>query len=369
MKHISVLKVERDVGYRKIQVTGRGSYIVSLPKDWVLDSDLKKGSQLAFKIHEDSSLLLVPRSVLEQRDKTKSTLNEFTVAITQKEDPQSIERRLKSLYVVSAHVIRIHFRAGELTPHQKNAITKTVRMLLGSEIISEVPNEITIQVLINHPEFPIEKAIRRMLAISTIMDRDAISTLTNFDETLLNNVIASDSDLDRLNLYVIRQLKYGIERNMYKEMGFSSPKEFLGYRIVTKNLENVGDNAVGTAKNILALKQMIDQELLYLRDPLDEEVYADVLEFTSFCRRLLEDSLKALFKRDYQIADEIISRFMSTGLDLEKQVVNLMLSKTMDPNVTSVIRLVLDNARKMMEYGRDIAEVTLNRTVEEISTS
>jgi phosphate uptake regulator len=359
--------MERDLGYRKIQVTGRGSYIVSLPKDWVLDSDLKKGSQLAFKIQEDSSLLLVPRSVLEQRKETKSTLNEYTVAITQKEDPQSIERRLKSLYVVSAHVIRIRFRAGELTPQQKNAITNTVRMLLGSEIISEVPNEITIQVLINHPEFPIEKAIRRMLAIATIMDRDAISALTNFDETLLNNVIASDSDLDRLNLYVVRQLKYGIERNMYKELGFSSPKEFLGYRIVTKNLENVGDNAVGTAKNILALKQMIDQELLYLRDPLNEEVYADVLEFTSFCRRLLEDSLKALFKRDYQIADEIISRFMSTGLNLEKQAVNLMLSKTMDPNVTSVIRLVLDNARKMMEYGRDVAEVTLNRTVEEIS--
>lgn len=271
--------------------------------------------------------------------------------------------------MVSAHVIRIRFRAGELTPQQKNAITNTVRMLLGSEIISEVPNEITIQVLIDHPEFPIEKAIRRMLAIATIMDRDAISTLTNFDETLLNDVIASDSDLDRLNLYVVRQLKYGIERNMYKEMGFSSPKEFLGYRIVTKNLENVGDNAVGTAKNILALKQMIDQELLYLRDPLDEEVYTNVLEFTSFCRRLLEDSLKALFKRDYQIADEIISRFMSTGLDLEKEAVNLMLSKTMDPNVTSVLRLVLDNARKMMEYGRDVAEVTLNRTVEEISTS
>jgi hypothetical protein len=79
--------------------------------------------------------------------------------------------------------------------------------------------------------------------------------------------------------------------------------------------------------------------------------------------------LKALFKRDYQIADEIISRFMSTGLELEKEAVNLMSSKMMDPNVTSVLRLVIDNARKMMEYGRDIAEVALNRTVEEISTS
>jgi len=361
--------MERDLGYRKIQVTGRGSYIISLPKEWVLDSNLTKGSQLAFKIQEDSSLLLVPRNVLEQQTETKSSLKEFTIHITQKDDLPSIERRLKALYVVSANVIRIRFQAGELTPQQKAVITSTVRMLLGSEIIAETPNEITIQVLIDHPDFPIENAIRRMLAIATIMDRNAISALTTFDDALLNDVIASDSDLDRLNLYVVRQLKYGIERNMYKDMGFSSPKEFLGYRILTKNLENAGDNAVGTAKNILALKQMIDQEVLYLRDPLDEEVYTDILEFTSFCRHLLEDALKALFKRDYQMADEIISRFMSTGLDLEKEAVNLMLSKTLDPNLTSVLRLVLDNARKMMEYSRDIAEVTLNRTVEEISAS
>ena len=361
--------MERDLGYRKIQVTGRGSYIISLPKDWVVNSKLEKGNQLAFKRQEDSSLLLVPRDVLEQRTETKSTLKEFTIHFTHKDDVQSIERRLKSLYVVSANVIRIRFQEGELTPQQKTAITNTVRMLLGAEIIAETAKEITIQVLIDHPDFPIENAIRRMLAIATIMDRNAISALKTFDDALLKDIIASDSDLDRLNLYVVRQLKYGIERNMYKEMGFTSPKEFLGYRILTKNLENAGDNAVGTAKNILALKQMIDQEMLYLRDPLDEEMYADVLEFTSFCRHLLEDALKALFKRDYQEADEIISRFMSTGLTREKEAVNLMLSKTMDPNLTSVVRLVLDNARKMMEYGRDIAEVTLNRTVEEISAS
>ena len=361
--------MKKDVGDRRIQRSGRGSYIVSLPKDWVVDLDLQKGSQLAFKIQEDSSLLLVPRNVLEQRTEPKLPLNEFTVHIAQKDDPQSIERRLKALYVVSAHVIRIRFRAGELTPPQRTVITNTVRMLLGSEIISETTNEINIQVLIDHPEFPIENAIRRMLAIATIMDRNAVSAVMNFDEALLNDVIASDNDLDRLNLYVVRQLKYGIERNMYQEMGFSSPKEFLGYRIVTKNLENTGDNAVGAAKNILALKQMIDSELLYLRDPLDDEVFNAVLDYTAFCRSLLEDSLKALFKRDYPIADAIISRFMSTGLDREKDAVNLMLSKTMDPNLTAVLRLVLDNARKMMEYSRDIAEVTLNRTVEAISVS
>ena len=114
-----VYVMEKDLGYRRVQRTGRGSFIVSLPKAWVLDSDLKKGSQLAFKIQEDSSLLLVPRNVLEQRTEMKSTLNEFMVYITQNDKSQSIERRLKSLYVVSANVIHLRFQVGELTPNRK----------------------------------------------------------------------------------------------------------------------------------------------------------------------------------------------------------------------------------------------------------
>jgi phosphate uptake regulator len=360
-----IMLVEQDLGYRKIQRTGRESYIISLPKEWVLTIGLNKGDQLAFK-KQDSSLLLVPRKVLEGRDKTKeSSLKEFTVHITSRDDPQSISRRIMSLYEVSADLINIRFKEGEITPKQKASIKNTSKMLLGSEVIAESPNEISIQVLIEHPKFPIEKAIRRMFAVARSMDQDAVSVLENLDERRIQGVIDSDDDLDRLNLYVVRQLKYGIEHNLFKEMGFRSPKEFLGYRIVAKNLENVGDNAVGTAKNILSLKRLIDEQILTLTKPIDEEAYSSVIEFNSIGHRLLEDSLKALFKRDYHLADEIISKFTSTCFNLEKDAVNLILNKKLDPNVTLILRLILDNARKMMEYSRDIAEVTLNRTVEE----
>jgi hypothetical protein len=37
-------------------------------------------------------------------------------------------------------------------------------------------------------------------------------------------------------------------------MGFRSSKEFLGYRIVVKNLENIRDSTVSKPGNILAKK-------------------------------------------------------------------------------------------------------------------
>ena len=360
---------EQDLGYRTVQLTGRNSYIISLPKEWVLDIGLKKGSQLIFKRLEDSSLLLIPRMVLEEEERTRSTLKDFTVRITPKDDPKSIARRIMSLYAVSADIIHIRFKDGEITSEQKMSIKTTARMLLGSEVIAESLTEITIQILINQLDFPVEKAVRRMFVIAKSMDAEAVLALKDFDERLIQDVINSDEDLDRLSLYAIRQLKYGIEHNLFKEMGLRTSKEFLAYRIVVKNLENIGDSAVGTARNILALKRLTDEKILTLSESVDEEVHATVLKCHSFGHLLLEDSLDAFFKRDYYLADEIISRFISTGLQLEKDTVSLMLSKKIDPILSSVLRLILDNSKKMMEYAKDIAEVTLNRTVEEISTS
>jgi phosphate uptake regulator len=57
---------EKDLGYRRVQCTGRGSYIISLPKEWVEDIGLKRGSEIAFNIQPDSTLSLVPRKIAEK---------------------------------------------------------------------------------------------------------------------------------------------------------------------------------------------------------------------------------------------------------------------------------------------------------------
>ena len=59
---------EKDLGYRRVQSTGRGSYIISLPKEWVKDIGLKRGSEIAFEVQPDSSLVLVPRKLKETVD-------------------------------------------------------------------------------------------------------------------------------------------------------------------------------------------------------------------------------------------------------------------------------------------------------------
>ena len=164
----------------------------------------------------------------------------------------------------------------------------------------------------------------------------------------------------------MRQLKFGLEQDLFEELGFRTPKEFLGYRIVANDIKGVADNAANIARNLMNLKKMIESQTLLLNEAVDEEVYSQILEYNSLAHKLFEDSLNAMFKRDYEQADKIISEIESFAAE-ENDLLIVVSSKKLDPNVASALGLLLDNSRRMMEYTRNISEVTLNRTIEEVS--
>ena len=360
--------MEKDLGYRKVQSVGRGSHIISLPKEWIEQIGIKKGSEIAFKVQEDSSLLLIPRKMMEgTKGDEKANLKEYLIHVGPEDDIQSLCRKITSLYVISADLIRIHFKDGENASKFKTTINNLAKnLLLGSEIIDETINEITLQILIKHPDFPVEKAIRRMAILALSANKDAVSAMKNTDPAIFQGVIAACDDVDRLNLYAIRQLKFGLEQNQHKELGFKSPKEFLGYRIVANDIKGIADNARNIVSNVTAFKKMVEDQILFLKEPVDDEVYSQILNLNSSAHQLFEESLKSLFKRDYEDADEIMSRLESFAA-LENDLVAVMSNKKLDPNVSSTFRLILDNSRRIIESSRNIAEVTLNRTIEEIT--
>ena len=243
---------EKDLGYRRVQCTGRGSYIISLPKEWVEDLGLNRGSEIAFNIQPDSTLTLVPRKIMEKEGRENGTKpKEYYINIDPKEPPQSTIRMIRALYAIGADIIRVHFKNTPDATKNKNDIKNLARdNFLGSEIIDETPDEITMQILIKHSEFPLEKAVRRMAIVALAANRDAIAALKDRSTTLFDSVISAHNDVNRLGLYIVRQLKHGIERNLYRELGFRTPKEFFLYRIAVNDVESIAQNAMNIINNL-----------------------------------------------------------------------------------------------------------------------
>lgn len=361
---------EKDLGYRRVQCTGRGSYIISLPKEWVDDLNLERGSEIAFNLQPNSTLTLVPRKLKEKEGRDEASKpKEYYINVNPKDDPQSTLRMLRALYAISADIIRVHFRNLEDAAKYKIQTKNFVRdNFLGSEIIDETPDEITLQILIKHSEFPIEKAVRRMAIVALAANRDAIAAVKDQSSILFDSVINAHNDVERLGLYVVRQLKYGIERNLYRELGFKTPKEFLLYRMAVNDIENISDNALNIINNLGALRKLIEEETLFIKEPLDEEIYNQLVSFSSQAHQLYEDSIKALFKREYKEAERLISKRESM-MPLENELIMLMSTKKIDPNMVSILRLIFDSVRRILDYSKNMSELTLNRTVEEICST
>jgi len=367
MKHMKgMFMAKKDLGYRRVQSTGRGSFIISLPKEWVQDIGLKKGSEIAFNVQADTSLTLIPRKIRERLDDGESKSKEYYINVDPKQPLQYALRMIQALYVISADVIRIHFRSEEHATKCKAEIKSFVReTFLGAEVIDETPDEVTIQILIKHSEFPIEKAVRRMAIVALSANKDAISSLKTRNLEQFQNIVNARNDANRLGLYVVRQLKFGIEHNMYRELEFRTPKEFLLYRIIVNDIKNIAENAFNIANNLATFQKLIDDQQLFIKEPVDEEVFSQVLNFNSVAHQLFEDATKALFKRDYNYAEGIITKRGSL-VTLENDLIRLMSSKKLDPNISAILRLMLDSSRRILDYAQNTAELTQNRTVEEL---
>lgn len=333
---------------RKIQFTGKSSYIVSLPKQWVMDLGLKQGDQIRM-IRKDSSTLEIYPPKFETRSQKKE---EATIEIDD-EETASIVRKLISLYFLGYKTINIKPKTGRLSPNQRNTVKEAVkRMLMGSEIISDSSGGITVQVLVNLLELSVDGAFKRMIHLAKSMSNDAILAMKENNLELAQEVINTDDEVDRFGFYIIRQLKIAIQNeHMLKEMGFRNARDCLGYRLVVKNIERTGDHAAFIAKDVLEFKK-----------PVKKDIVEKIEEMNEFALSVLDDSCLALFKEDYVQAEKTIEKTKEIT-KYEKRVRDASKSLKDDEEIYRIRRMT-ENIRRISEYSSDIAEIVLNMNIE-----
>lgn len=336
---------------RRIQFTGKSSYIVSLPKQWVLDLGLKQGDQITITREGKSSLKLLPA-----KEQSKSIQSEEAVLeIARDDDNAMIIRKLVSLYFLGYKTIQIKPKTDRLQPGQRNAIKSAVKgMLMGAEIISDSVEGITIQVLVNLLELSVDGAFKRMLHLAKSMLRDSLLAVRESNLDLAREVIDSDDEVDRFSFYIIRQLKIAIQNEfMLKDMGLTNPRQCLGYRLIVKNIERTGDHAVLISKDLLEFKRSVR------KDAMDK-----IEDLSNFATSVLDQACLALFKEDFGQAELAIKKSSEVS-KYEKKILESIKS-IKDEEEAYRIRRMSENITRIAEYASDIAEIVLNMNIEKL---
>ena len=329
---------------RKVQVTGGATYIISLPKSWARNVGLKPGDLVQLIPQPDASLLLIPKKSLERKEKA---LEGLVVASSSKR-PEDVIRELISCYLVGYDVIRIKFERSTvgLKPRVKDVMR---RKLVGVEIVEETADYLVARCLLGYVEFPVKDALSRMHTIALSMLRDAISALRSADKFLAKEVVERDDEVDRLYFFVIRQLKMAVEnRIMIEELGLSSARDCLGYRLVAKSIERMADHAA-----------RIGSVVPLVEDSKVKEIVEKIAEISEVSIDVCRSALKSLYQLDAELANQAIAK-TSAVVRLEESVTKKILGAKLSTKAIMGLRLILESVRRIAEYGADVAEIAVN---------
>jgi phosphate uptake regulator len=335
---------------RKIQFTGRSTYILSLPKRWMSEMRLKAGDPVTIVREANNYLSIIPSVI-----RSSSTVDEAVSTVLNTETSNTIKRKVVSMYLAGYNIINLKAKAGRILPSQRDAVRDVVRRnLVGTEIIADASEIITIQVLLSLPELSINTAVRRMFLIASAMHRDAMLSLAELNYELAEAVIKSDDEVDRFSLYILRNLVIATQNErILQEIGLRKSSDCLSYRVAVKSIERIADHASGIADKCISIKNRIDKDVVQRIDNMSKQSLS-----------LITDSVEAFLRRDYALADSIVDK-ANDMRSVENEVLSFI-----DKNESSSsgsnslnIKLILEDIRRTAEHASDIAEAAMNQTI------
>ncbi len=333
--------------FRKVQVTGGDSFVVSLPKSWVKDVGLKKQDAVAVISQADSSLLIVPR-----RDIRAASKSEAVIEVKQGLGKDALLRHFISYYLAGYDTIRINLGRSDLP--LRGFIREGIRRkLVGVEIIEEVPTGILTQCLSGFVDLPLKKAMERMSIIAAGMLSDSVTILQTGGKGLGEEVVQRDDEVDRFYHFLLRQLNIAVrDRSVIQEIGLTSARDCLGYRLVAKSTERVADHAA----SIAVLAESVGG--------LSDASAAKISDMTAISRKIFESSIASLLRLDAKMAEEAIGRTEEV-VQIEEKLSGEILAPKMSGTQVASVKLILESIRRVAEYGADISEVAIDLTVKE----
>jgi phosphate uptake regulator len=319
---------------RKVQRTGKSTFIVSLPKTWATKNAISTGSILFIAQNQNGALVL---SAQKSEPDLKTTID-----IGDKSG-ESLIRDIIGCYVAG-------YRTIEVTSHHMSAVQKRdlhniVNKLIGPEILEETINKIVIQDLLSSEELQTERALKRIRTMVKAMIQESISALLNNNKELALDVIQRDNDVDRLNLLIARQFTEILRSGSVKQETANSITAF-NYMQAASNLERIADHAAKIA------------EICSLHDcALPKEIMQELGALASTFGTLIDDSISVLLQGNSEKANKLID---DTRVIRNRTQIMTNSSQAKDKEEMLVRLVVAGSIERMLDYIMNIGELTIN---------
>ncbi len=321
---------------RKVQITGKSTYMITLPKKWAVDVGLQPGSLVSITYRDDGTLLLTPTMtqpyISRKRLKIDGDMNELKMDII-------------GAYVMGHQFIELH---ASLIPQEIGKEVKELcKNLIGSEIVEETRNKIVIYDILNPGEFTIEKGLKRMYALVSGMLKDLIEFFEmRIDEEMLSEIVAGDEEVDRVYLLILKQFIRRLKAGWVSREDQLDLVEAFHYRLAADNIERIGDHTVKIANTLRSIDFNKD---------VPKDITGRLVEVGKDSLDSIEKSVVSLRSTDTKLA----SRVLSNNARLKEKLSELNRMTIATPNALP-LGIITDSISRIGDYAENIAELAID---------
>ncbi|WP_321428496.1 phosphate uptake regulator PhoU [uncultured Methanolobus sp.] len=326
-----IIQKNASLDTRKVQITGKSTFIITLPKKWALNSRMRAGSEVGFSYQEDGSVLLIPPGFTREQHSTK--------IICANRSTESIERDILALYNLgSHHSIEVH--GEQITYECKNRIKELCKHLIGFEIMEVSSDRITIQNVLNTEEYTIEKAAKRMFSLAFLLFEDLIKILNEKDTILYREMTVHSMEIDRIYYLMSRIHTEKMNANKFSEKNELTLTQAFYHRLATENIDRIDDNLTKIA--------------LYFENGNDSwELTAGMTELCCFLQEMFRDVYESFKLADSELANNVIAK--STELDPMIRTCR----ENADININPLAEIMYDSCGRIRDHILKIANLSI----------
>ena len=322
---------------RKVQELGGGTAFISLPKSWIKKNQIKRGNILSIEILKDDSLIIYSPNKIIDLKKIEITYPNL--------DIDKIINEVIGAYLLGYDIIQIKGKQ-RLNFKDMKQIIQTVRHLVGLEIIEEDANSITTQFLLESETLNPKKLLERMHGLVKEMYKDAIISLLENDDQLVDVAIERDEEVDRLYFLLVRLIRSNILNTKLSIKFDLLSIDYLDYRVAANILETIGDNSVELATTVKELRTMT------LKSQLKKLLHEFVIELND----IQDLSINLFLLKKISDRNNVINKYNKLNQKLFN-IENLMLDEK-----NTVIRsswTLLTTLDKILKSMKDITDLAV----------
>lgn len=279
--------------YRKLISFGKNSFVVSLPKSWVVQSKLKKGDLIYIDVNDQNL-------ILSKNETNKVNLDKVQTINIDGKPLNLIAREVNAAYISNCRTIIL--KGNDIKDKIKN-LQSIFQNLIALEVMEQTSSSIIAKDFLNIDQVSVDELIRKMDIITRTMLKESAQNIytDNYE-----NINQRDKDVNRLYFLLYRTVLYNMENlsNAYKKLKLS-PVDLLNYLFAGFYIEGIADEARRTARYSRLIN--VDNKEKAMWDKFFERIIQYYI-----------DTTKSVYNKDYNLALNLSS--LKEGFNKELDV-------------------------------------------------